>query len=120
MQNKIDYHTTMTERSTYFIEKTSQVIRKLISAPGNAKERLLENEVEICLSISASIPEDLKPKREKIFSALRKKNEIIVGDTVVMSSYKNTVRSMKNKTAGKIILDIYDLYSEVWFRSQNS
>lgn len=107
----------MKEHSIYFIAKTSQVIRNLISGPGNAKERLLENEVEIYLSISASIPEDLKPKREKIFSALRKKNEIKIDDTVIMSSFRNTVQSMKNKTAGKIILDIYDLYSEVRFRN---
>lgn len=101
---------------TYFLEKTSGLIRKLISGEGTAKQRLLECEIEIYFSMSANIPEDLKLKREKIFARLNKKNEIEISGKVKMTSFQHTLLYMKNKTAAKIILDIYDLYSETLFR----
>lgn len=108
----------MKEHYTYFIEKTSVLIRKLISGEGTAKERLLDCEVEIILALSTQIPEDLKPKRESILKRLNKKNEIRHGDIVSMTSFRHTLIYMKNKTAAKIILDIYDLYSEILFRDR--
>lgn len=94
------------------------LIRKLISGEGTAKERLLECETDIYFVLANQIPEDLKHKREKIKRTLNKKNEIKVGDKVRMTSFKNTLIYMKNKTAAKIILDIYDLYIDVLLRDK--
>lgn len=111
-------HPDMTEHYSYFLEKTSTLIRKLISGQGTAKQRLLECEVEIVLSMSTPIPDDLKPLRDKILSNLNKKNAIKVGDKLSMTSFRHTLVYMKNKTAAKITLDIYDLYSEILFRDR--
>lgn len=108
----------MKEHYTYFLEKTSILVRKLISGEGTAKQRLLESEIEIILSLSTPIPEDLKSQREDILKRLNKKNEIKIADKVNMTSFRHTLTYMKNKTAAKIILDIYDLYSEVLFRDR--
>jgi hypothetical protein len=100
----------------YFIEKASILVRKLISGQGTAKERLLECETDIYFVLAIQIPEDLKTRREKIIKSLNKKNEIKVGEKVSMTSFRHTLIYMKNKTAAKITLEIYDLYSEVLFR----
>ena len=108
----------MKEHYAYFIEKSSVLIRKLISGEGTAKQRLLECEIEIILALATHIPEDLKQKRENILKSLNKKNEIKHGDKVSITSFRHTLVYMKNKTAAKIILEIYDLYSEVLFRDR--
>jgi hypothetical protein len=105
-------------RSTYFIEKTSVLVRKLITGQGNAKERLRENEVNLLLCLASPLPDDLKPKRDKILKALEKKHEISHNGIVSMTAFQHTLYKMKKETASKIIGDIYDLYSEVVFRER--
>jgi hypothetical protein len=85
---------------------------------GTAKQRLLECESELFISLATLVPEDLSPLREKILKSLNKKNKIKIEDKISMTSFRHTMIHMKNKTASKIISDIYDLYSEVLFRSR--
>jgi hypothetical protein len=106
----------MTEDCTIFLEKTSTLIRKLISGEGTAKQRLLECEVEFILSFSIPVTDEFKSRRDKILNSLNKKNVIKIDDEVRMTSFRHTLIYMKNKTAAKIIQEIYDLYTEILFR----
>lgn len=76
----------MTEQYAYFLEKTSILIRKLISGQGTAKQRLLECEVEFIISFSTPIPGDLRLQRDKILNSLNRKSAIKIGDEVSMTS----------------------------------
>jgi hypothetical protein len=105
----------MKENCTYFLEKTSTLIRKLISGEGTAKHRLLECEVEFVISFSIPIPDEFKSRRDKILNSLNKKNVIKIDNEVRITSFRHTLIYIKNKTAAKIIQEIYDLYTEILF-----
>src|ERR1700749_1373599 len=98
---------------TYFVQKASMLIRKLISGQGNAKQRLLDCECDIDFVLEIEIPMDYIFKIDKIKSILYKKEEIKSGEKIKVTSFRNTIRYMRKKTASKVILDIYDLYLDV-------
>ena len=90
----------------YFIEKSSALIHRLLIGKGTAKQRLLENEVEVMWVLHLDIPDNLNYLRKKILIALSKKPQL--GDK--MSSFRHTLIYMHNSTASKIIDNIYSIY----------
>ena len=108
----------MSSLNTYFLEKSSSLIQKLITGQGTAKQRLMDCEIEFWLSFSIPIPTDLEPIRKNIIQELSKKKEIRIGENVHSTSYRNTLFAMRNARASKIIGDIYNLYKEVEIRQR--
>ncbi len=108
----------MSSHNTYFLEKSSNLIQKLIIGQGTAKQRLLDCEIEFCLAFSIPIPNDLEPIRKKIIQELNQKREIGIGDKIHLTSFQNTLYFMRNACASKIIGEIYDLYREIEFRER--
>ncbi len=105
------------KRYTFFLEKISKEIRKLIVGQGNSKQRLMAAEVDLLLALSLPVPDDLELSRKKILKKLEKKKELVVMGEVQISSFRQTLYGMKIKTASTIIGEIYDLYSQVRSRS---
>lgn len=60
----------MKDNYIYFLEKTSTLIRKLIIGQGTSKQRLREWEIEINLSLSLPVLDDLEQLRQKIRNRL--------------------------------------------------
>lgn len=97
----------------YFLEKTSNLLYDLLIGVGDAKSRLRENEIEILYILHLDIPELLKAKQKELLTTLSKKKVSRVGGHTLTSSFQNTLSSMRNSTASKIIQKISSLYHEV-------
>ena len=96
----------------YFLEKTSNLICNLLVAEGNAKSRLRENELLITYILVLNIPVKLKEKQQNIMALLSRKDALIFEDKIIVSSFQNSISSMRNSTASKIIKQINALYFE--------
>ncbi|BFM45030.1 hypothetical protein CFS9_36710 [Flavobacterium sp. CFS9] len=95
----------------YFIAKSSAAIYKLCIGKGNAKERLIESELEIRSALRATVPDELTPLKNKI-----KKNLLYSGQGASGADKGSIARSLlgkRNSTASKFIADILRLHHEV-------
>lgn len=106
----------MKENYSYFLEKCSALVRKLIAGEGTARERLSQCETQIYATLLCPVPKDLESTRESILKRVHKKPSVQIQDKVMITSFRNTVSSMRNSTASKIIADIYSLYDEIRWR----
>jgi hypothetical protein len=105
-----------TKSFTYFLEKSSALISKLIIGQGDAKARLRDAEFEITFLLSFYVPEHLEQLKEKIFKSVTQKPALELNDKVYMTSFQNSVSGIRNSTASKIIRDIYSLHLQVgWY-----
>ncbi|SHH48484.1 hypothetical protein [Flavobacterium defluvii] len=95
----------------YFIGKSSAAIYKLCIGKGNAKERLIESELEIRSALRAPVPDELMPLKNKI-----KQNLLYSGQGASGGEKGSIARSLigkRNSTASKFIADIIRLHQEV-------
>ena len=99
--------------SRYFLEKASNLLYNLLIGEGDAKSRLRENELLISYILALDIPDELRTKQKNILTLLSKKEALKFEDKVIVSSFQNSISSMRNATASKIIKQINSLYFEV-------
>ncbi|EJG02253.1 MULTISPECIES: hypothetical protein [Flavobacterium] len=95
----------------YFIGKSTAAIYKLCIGKGNAKERLIESELEIRSALRAPVPDELMPLKNKI-----KHNLLYSGQGASGAAKGSIARSLlgkRNSTASKFIADIIRLHLEV-------
>ncbi|MFH7010572.1 hypothetical protein B0A75_09300 [Flavobacterium oncorhynchi] len=95
----------------YFIGKSSAAIYKICIGKGNAKERLIESELEIRCALRAPVPDELISLKNKI-----KKNLLYSGQGEGGAAEGSIARSLlgkRNSTASKFIADIIRLHHEV-------
>ena len=106
-----------TKSFTYFLEKSSALIGKLIIGQGDAKRRLRDAEFELTFLLSFEVPEHLEKLKQKIFKSVSKNPALKLNDKVYMTSFQNSISSIRNSTASKILDDIYSLHLQVvWYR----
>ena len=101
------------EGLTYFLEKSSTLIRKLIEGEGDAKSRLRDAEFDLYFLMSFDVPKHLEPLKEKIASKISHKPNLEFNSKVHTSSFQNSISGIRNATASKIIGDIYSLHLEM-------
>lgn len=94
----------------YTVEKTSDLIYKLISGPGDARTRLLDCNHAVWMLLHCELPEECIEVRERVKGKLLNKPEKENNKNFFNSSYFRSVVAMRNKTAGKVIGDIYYIY----------
>ena len=101
----------------YYRQKLNKLIEKLFINENNARERLIENEELIFTVFLASksdeIDMDTQKNWQKLWNDLNVKNEIRLAENIVISSFKNTILSKRNKTISKYLELIFEEYSKI-------
>lgn len=101
----------------YYKEKLNKLIEKLFTNENNARERLIENEELIFTVLLASKSDDIDVETQnnwqKLWNELNVKNEIRLTENRIISSFKNTILSKRNKTLSKYIELIYEEYLKI-------
>jgi len=100
----------MKKSYSYFIEKSSVLIHSLLIGEGTAKQRLVENELQLSFVLALEVPDDLKKIQMRILKTLSRKPALGIGDKITLTSFRHTLIYMRNSTASKIINDLYTLY----------
>ncbi|HLP50077.1 MAG TPA: hypothetical protein VK154_04290 [Chitinophagales bacterium] len=103
---------------SYFREKSSTLISKLIAGEGNAKQRLGECEGQIFVWTLAPVPANQKQFKEDIVARLNKLPHKEFRGETIQSSFRASLSKMRNSTAAKIIADIYQLHEDVRFAEE--
>ena len=101
-----------TPNFVYFLEKSAPLIRRLLIGQGNSKQRLYDCEIDFVLCLSLDIPKEVEYIRNDILKRINAKPDIFIGETVIRSSFKNSLSSIRNSTTSKIIELFYNLYLE--------
>ncbi len=97
-----------------FIEKSNEALFKLATGTGNAKQRLMEVQTELCLSLTWPIGnEGFDDRLKSLWEEMNSKGPIVFEDEIIMTAYANTVSDMRNKHASRIIADFLKLKSEI-------
>ncbi|HMJ47471.1 MAG TPA: hypothetical protein VK498_09080 [Ferruginibacter sp.] len=109
----INISSSKKEFYTYFFEKSSTLINKLITGGGDAKARLKGAEFEIDFLLASNVPEHLKELKEKIKWSVYKYEAIEHNGKINISSFQMSISGIRNSTAAKIIADIYSLHLQV-------
>jgi hypothetical protein len=99
--------------SRYFLEKTSNLLYNLLIGEGDAKSRLRDNELLVTYVLVLDIPTELRVKQKAISNLLTKKQATKFEGKTIITSYQNSISSIRNVTAAKIIKQINSLYYEV-------
>jgi hypothetical protein len=99
--------------SRYFLEKTSNLLYNLLIGEGDAKSRLRDNELLVTYVLVTDIPTELRVKQKAISNLLTKKQATKFEGKTIITSYQNSISSIRNVTAAKIIKQINSLYYEV-------
>jgi hypothetical protein len=99
--------------SRYFLEKTSNLLYNLLIGEGDAKSRLRDNELLVTYVLVLDIPTELRVKQKAISYLLTKKQATKFEGKTIITSYQNSISSIRNVTAAKIIKQINSLYYEV-------
>jgi hypothetical protein len=101
----------------YYKQKLNKLIEKLFINENNARERLIENEELIFTVFLASKSDDIEfdtqKNWQKLWNDLNVKNEIRLAENRVISSFKNTILSKRNKTISKYLELIFEEYSKI-------
>ena len=85
--------------SRYFLEKTSNLLYNLLVGEGDAKSRLRENELLVSYILALEIPTEFREKQKHILNLLSKKEALKIEDKIIVSSFQNSISSIKNVTA---------------------
>jgi hypothetical protein len=110
---------TDTKSFTYFLEKSSTLIHKLIISGGDARTRLRDCEFELTFLLTFDVPEHLEKLKERILKSVFKKPALELGVKVYLTSFRNSISNIRNSTASKIIDDIYLLHLQVgWYQDE--
>lgn len=91
----------------YYREKLVELINKLFVNTGDVKDRLINNEMLILLTMS-SCPSDENHKEIKEFwksmwNDLNKENPIKYNDRVIFSSFHQTIKKKRRKSLEKYL-----------------
>jgi hypothetical protein len=101
----------------YFNQKLTKLIEKLFINEKNARERLIENEDLIFTVFLASKDDKVERKTQlnwdKIWNDLNTKEKTILAKDRIISSFRNTVLSKKNKTLCKYLELIFEEYCKI-------
>ncbi len=101
----------------YYKGKLNKLIEKLFTNENNARERLIENEELIFTVLLASKSDDIDVETQnnwqKLWNELNVKNEIRLTENRIISSFKNTILSKRNKTLSKYLELIYEEYLKI-------
>lgn len=100
--------------SLKFIEKSNEALFKLATGTGNAKQRLMDAQTEMYLSLTWPIgSKEFDDRLEALWKELNLKGPILFEDKTIMTAYANTVSDMRNKTASGIIAEFLSLKFEI-------
>ena len=98
---------------TYFLEKTSNLLYKLLVGKGDARSRLRENESSIMFILNIDVPDEFKKEQKKILKLLSKREAFEIDDKVLATSFQNSISGIRNSTASEIIKKISSLFHSV-------
>ena len=101
----------------YYKQKVNKLVERLFTNENNARDRLIENEELIFTILLASKSDDIDIETQnnwqKLWDELNVKNEIKLTENRLISSFKNTILSKRNKTLCKYLEIIYEEYSKI-------
>jgi uncharacterized protein (DUF849 family) len=98
---------------TYFVEKSTAMIRKLVTGKGDAISRLREVETEICFLLAFDVPPHLEKLKHEIQKYVFKYEEFSINGLIKRTSFQNSIATIRNSTASKIIDCLYTLHTEM-------
>ena len=101
------------ESYSYFLEKSSAVIYKLLIGPGDAKSRLRDVEFDLTFILSFELPKEYLNLKAEIRRHLFIKRQDEIDGKVLNTSYKKSISTIRNSTASKIIEKIHLLHCQV-------
>ncbi len=98
---------------TSYISKLSDLMYELLVHPGDAKERLLNNETKIKYILSFPVPESIKPIKRRILENLFNEKVSDPNDLIEINDFKFLFNNKRKATAAKIIKDLNSLLSSM-------
>ena len=93
----------------YFVEKMNGVLSELLVHPGTARQRLMEVRIELFLHLPVPMPTEFSKKRWQFVNEKLSKKPDAFGQPAIT----NSIKSMRDSTASKVIGAIRDTVYEV-------
>ena len=88
-------------------------MHNLLVGEGDARARLRENEGLIMFVLHLDVPKQFEPEQKRILKLVTKKEAFQIDDKIVVTAFKNTIFSIRNSTASKVIQQLNGFFHSV-------